>query len=83
MLYSVTYPVNHYTRPVPIHLFTLMQLSCLGMLCFLNVSDSKILSIVFPVFIALLVPVRVLMGRFFDNDHLVFLDVDEEDGHWM
>lgn len=87
---SRMYPVNHYTRRVPlqtIHLFTLIQLVCLVVLCYLNISDSEILRIIFPVFIALLVPVRAIMGRFFDPDHLGFLDADEEpdteDAHWV
>lgn len=87
---SAMYPVNHYTRRVPIrtiHLYTLVQLICLGVLCWLNVSDSEVLRIIFPVFIALLVPVRALMGRLFDDDHLGFLDADEEpdteDAHWV
>jgi hypothetical protein len=48
---------------------------------------SEILRIIFPVFIAMLVPVRALMRRFFDADHLAFLDADEEpdteDSHWV
>ena len=87
---SAMYPVNHYTRRVPIltiHLFTLVQLVCLAVLCFLNLSESEIHRIIFPVFIALLVPVRAIMARFFDADHLAFLDADEEpnaeDGHWV
>lgn len=87
---SAMYPVNHYTRRVPIrtiHLFTFVQFVCLAVLCFLNISDSEILRIIFPVFIALLVPVRALLGRFIDDDHLAFLDADEEpgaeDGHWV
>lgn len=87
---SAMYPVNHYTRRVPIrtiHLFTLVQLVCLAVLCFLNVSRNDILRIIFPVFIALLVPVRAIMGRFFDDDHLAFLDADEEpaseESHWV
>ena len=87
---SAMYPVNHYTRRVPIrtiHLYTLVQLICLGVLCWLNVSDSEVLRIIFPVFIALLVPVRALMGRLFEDDHLAFLDADEEpdteDAHWV
>ena len=87
---SAMYPVNHYTRRVPIrtvHLFTLVQLMCLAVLCFLNVSESELLRIVFPVFIALLVPFRAILGRFFDDEHLAFLDADEEpgteDSHWV
>ena len=41
----------------------------------------------FPVFIALLVPIRAILGLFFDPDHLAFLDADEvpeeEDSHWV
>ena len=87
---SNMYPVNHYTRRVPIrtiHLFTLVQLICLGVLCFLNVARSEVLRIIFPVFIILLLPVRALIGQFFDEEHLAFLDADEEpdteDGHWV
>lgn len=87
---SAMYPVTHYTRRVPvrtIHLFTLVQLICLAVLCFLNVSKSEILRIIFPVFIALLVPVRAIMARVFDAEHLAFLDADEEPeseaSHWV
>lgn len=87
---SSLYPINHYTRRVPtrtIHLFTLAQLICLVVLCFINISPYKPARILFPVFIALLVPVRFLLGRFFDKDHLAFLDADEapdEEGlHWV
>ena len=37
--------------------------------------------------IALLVPVRAMLGHFFDKDHLAFLDADEEPeeegSHWV
>jgi len=87
---SAMYPVNHYTRRVPIrtiHLYTLVQAVCLVVLCYLNVSESEVLRIIFPIFIALLVPVRWLMGRVFAEEHLAFLDADEEpdteDAHWV
>jgi mannitol/fructose-specific phosphotransferase system IIA component (Ntr-type) len=87
---SALYPINHYTRRVPtrtIHLFTLVQLICLVVLCFINISSYKLLSISFPIFIALLVPIRAMLGYFFDKDHLAFLDADEapdEEGlHWL
>ncbi|MCC9599905.1 PTS sugar transporter subunit IIA [Stieleria sp. JC731] len=87
---SSLYPVNHYTRRVPtrtIHYFTLIQLVCLAMLCVVNVFPSQPVRILFPVFIALLVPVRAILGRLFDNDHLAFLDADEapdeEELHWL
>ncbi len=41
---SSMYPMSHYTRRVPIrtiHLFTLVQLLWLAVLCFLNVSVRR------------------------------------------
>ena len=80
------YPVTHYIRRVPrwtIHAFTLLQLACLGVLWFVKSSGIGIL---FPVFIALLVPVRLLAGRFFATEHLAALDAEEEpeeeETHW-
>ncbi len=87
---SALYPINHYTRRVPtrtIHLFTLVQLICLIVLCVINISPYEPIRILFPIFIAMLVPVRAILGRFFDKDHLAFLDADEEpeeEGlHWV
>lgn len=87
---SALYPINHYTRRVPtrtIHLFTLVQLVCLIVLCAINLSPSGPVRILFPIFIAMLVPVRAIMNRFFDADHLAYLDADEEpeeEGlHWV
>ncbi|OUX51300.1 MAG: hypothetical protein CBE43_03385 [Rhodopirellula sp. TMED283] len=87
---SALYPVNHYTRRVPtrtIHLFTLVQLICLIVLCVVNLSPSNPVKIMFPIFIAFLVPVRALLGRFIDKDHLAYLDADEEPDdeglHWV
>lgn len=87
---SALYPINHYTRRVPtrtIHLFTLVQLICLIVLCFINISPYEPIRILFPIFIALLVPIRALLGHFFSADHLAYLDADEdpdeEDLHWV
>ena len=87
---SSLYPLNHYTRRVPIrtiHLFTLVQFICLAILCVVNVFPSQPVRILFPIFIALLVPVRAILGRFFDRLHLEFLDADEapdeEELHWV
>lgn len=87
---SALYPINHYTRRVPtrtIHLFTLVQLVCLIVLCAINLSPYDPIRILFPIFIAMLVPVRAIMNRFFDADHLAYLDADEEpeeEGlHWV
>ena len=80
------YPVTHYIRRVPrpvIHRFTLLQLVCLVVLYL--VKGSR-LGILFPIFIALLVPVRFLASRYFASDHLEALDAEEdpeeEQTHW-
>ncbi|MEO1527835.1 MAG: PTS sugar transporter subunit IIA [Planctomycetota bacterium] len=87
---SSLYPMNHYTRRVPIktiHLFTLVQFICLAVLCVINVFPSQPVRILFPIFVVLLVPVRWVLGRFFDDTHLGFLDADEapdeEELHWL
>lgn len=74
---TTLYPVTHYTRRVPawtIHSFTLIQFICLAVLLAVEVSPIGIL---FPLFIALLVPVRFYVGRFFRREHLLALDAEE------
>jgi mannitol/fructose-specific phosphotransferase system IIA component (Ntr-type) len=80
------YPVTHYIRKVPIrviHAFTLLQLACLGVLWFVK---SSSLGILFPVFIALLVPIRLIAGRYFSAEHLEALDAESvpesEETNW-
>ncbi len=80
------YPVTHYIRRVPrrvLHAFTLLQLVCLAVLW---VVKSSALGILFPIFIALLVPVRLLANRFFKPEYLAALDAEEEpeeeETHW-
>lgn len=71
------YPRTHYTRMVPrpvMHVFTLLQLTCLVVLWLVKASPAGIL---FPVFIALLVPVRLVAGRFFRSEDLKALDAEE------
>ena len=87
---SSLYPATHYIRRVPIrviHLFTLVQFVCLAVLCVINVIPSEPVRILFPVFIALLIPIRWLMDRFFAEEHLAILDADEEpedeQSHWF
>lgn len=73
------FPRVHYIRSVPlksIHKFTLIQLICLMGLWGLKVSKWGIL---FPLFIAALVPVRMFLSRWFKLSELRFLDSDEED----
>jgi mannitol/fructose-specific phosphotransferase system IIA component (Ntr-type) len=72
------YPRTHYIRRVPlptIHKFTLLQLAGLAMLWFVKESW---LGIIFPLCLVLLVPIRLLAGRFFNPAHLAALDADEE-----
>ncbi|WP_280336708.1 sodium bicarbonate transporter family protein [Nocardia wallacei] len=72
------YPDTHYVRHVPwkvIHLFTLFQLLCLVVLWILKSSPAGIL---FPLFIAMLVPLRLLLNRWIEPQHLALLDADEE-----
>jgi hypothetical protein len=80
------YPSTHYIRQVPwktIHKFTAIQLVCLSVLWVVKVSAFGIM---FPLFIAGLVPVRLVMGRFFAPEHLAALDAEEEpeeeETHW-
>ncbi len=71
------YPETHYMRAVPnkiIHLFTGVQLVCLGILW---VVKSSVIGLAFPFFVAMLVPVRMLLGRYLDPEHIALLDGDE------
>ncbi len=80
------YPTTHYTRRVAIsviHKFTLLQMVCLGVLWFVKAS---FLGLLFPLFIAVLIPVRLIAGRFFSENDLAALDAEEEpeeeETHW-
>ncbi len=72
------YPVTHYIRRVPrraIHAFTFVQAICLAVLWIVK---SSALGILFPLFIAALVPIRLALGRVFSPEQLAALDADEE-----
>jgi len=72
------YPTTHYVRKVPqstIHKFTLLQFVCLAVLWIVKAS---VLGLLFPLFIAALVPIRFIAGRFFAPEHLAALDSEEE-----
>ena len=80
------YPSTHYLRRVPIetvHKYTLLQLVSLAVLWIVKAS---FLGLLFPLFIAGLIPVRLLAGRFFSANDLAVLDADEvpeeEETHW-
>jgi len=71
------YPRTHFVRRVPtkvMHLFTLIQAGCLAGLWFVKASAFGIL---FPLFIAVLVPIRFALGKLFASEHLEILDADE------
>ena len=71
------YPPTHYVRRVPrkiVHIYTAIQAACLAILWAVKVSPIGLL---FPLFIAMLVPIRVFLNRFFDATHLAFLDAEE------
>jgi len=75
---SKQYPQTHYVRRVPrpvIHAFTMIQLGGLVVLWILKGSPAGIL---FPLLIALLVPFRVWLDRWFQPGHLALLDAEEE-----
>ena len=74
---SDLYPPTHYIRRVPnlqIHIFTAIQLLCLVILW---VTKASAIGILFPLFIALLVPIRFLLNRFFHQRYLLALDASE------
>jgi len=81
------YPKTHYTRTVPtwtIHFFTAIQLLCLTALMLVSLSSFKIL---FPLLIALLIPVRLLLNKLFSQPDLAALDAatepETEESHWV
>ena len=72
------YPTTHYISRVQIwtiHRFTLLQLACL---LILGVIEFTPLGILFPLFLLLLIPVRLLAERFFTPEELAALDSEEE-----
>ena len=78
------YPKTHYIRKVPmrtIHWFTALQFS--GLVALWVLKTTKIqgfpLGILFPLLIALLVPFRMSLGRFFDEKELQILDSEESE----
>ena len=73
------YPSTHYVRRVAIpriHLFTLIQLVALGALWILKANPT--VGILFPVLIALLVPFRLSLRRWFTDAELAALDPEED-----
>jgi mannitol/fructose-specific phosphotransferase system IIA component len=74
------YPASHYIRRVPlrvIHTYTLLQLACLAVLWAVKEWPNALVQITFPLLLVLLVPVRIIAGRFFEPAHLAILDAEE------
>lgn len=72
------YPSTYYLRAVPtnvVHKYTAIQAICLGLLWIVKVSAAAIL---FPLFIAILVPIRFMLNKYFDHAHLALLDAEEQ-----
>ena len=58
---QAAYPPNHYIRTVPqrkVHLFTVVQLVQLGVLCAFGFAPLPYLKVVFPILLLLLLPAR-------------------------
>lgn len=73
------YPTSHhFIGKVPmkvVHAFTAIQVVCLAALWVLK---SSPLGLLFPVLIAMLVPIRRSLPKFFDREHLAALDEEED-----
>ncbi|UCH28993.1 MAG: hypothetical protein JSV06_12065 [Myxococcales bacterium] len=72
------YPPTHYVRRVSrtvLHTFTLIQVACL---IFLWTVKESSFGVLFPLCIAMLVPIRRGLDRLFSQKDLAFLDADEE-----
>ena len=70
------YPPTYYLRAVPtgtVHRYTGIQFVCFGVLWFVK---SSVFGILFPLFIALLVPVRLMLERLFKPEYLALLDAE-------
>jgi hypothetical protein len=68
------YPQEGYMQRVPMKVvrsFTVIQVGALGLLWVLK---SSALGILFPLLIAMLVPLRQLLSRYYDDEHLTALD---------
>ncbi len=74
------YPVTHYLRAVPVrivHIYTGVQAVCLAVLW---VVKASIIGILFPFFVAMLIPVRMFLGRKMRPHHVALLDAEEGPG---
>jgi mannitol/fructose-specific phosphotransferase system IIA component (Ntr-type) len=86
---SSLYPSTHYIRRVPlsaVHRFTAIQLVAVTGLFWVVAFAPPALRLAFPLFIVLLVPLRMVMNRIFEEPHLLALDgpsdPHDEEEHW-
>lgn len=73
-----SYPQTHYVRRVPrryVHSYTAIQMVCLAVLWLVKVSAYALF---FPLVIAVMVPIRLLLDRFYPAPVLEMLDSEEE-----
>lgn len=68
------YPESGYLKKVPKRVVTYFTAIQIGALAVLWVLKSSSLGILFPLLIALLVPLRQLLSRYIDEEHLTALD---------
>ena len=73
------YPDTAYVRSVPVKVISAFTLIQVVSLVALWVLKSSALGILFPVLIAMLVPVRLFMNKKFSAEHLHALDSEEEE----
>jgi len=72
-------PTTSYLRAVPrkiTHRYTAIQAVGLALLWFVKTGPAA-LAVLFPLFIAMLIPIRLMLGRFFKPEHLALLDAEE------
>ncbi len=73
-----SYPQTHYVRRVPrryLHSYTAIQMLCLGVLWLVKLSAYALF---FPLVIAVMVPIRLFLGRYYPPQVLDMLDSEEE-----
>jgi hypothetical protein len=83
MIDPALYPQTHFIRRAPLwtmYMYTNLQTACLAVLWLVKVSA---LGILFPLFIALLVPVRLLAGRWLRPEDLAALDSEHSGKYWL
>ncbi|KAH9426276.1 hypothetical protein DERP_010843 [Dermatophagoides pteronyssinus] len=75
---QTSYPPTHYLRKCPqriVHLFTIIQLFQLILICFFGFSSWEYIQLIFPLIIALLIPIRwLILPIFIEKHYLAIID---------